>query len=97
VGFMLWFDLGVVMKWNVVIIKKNMDNELGSTMLFRKGEKDLIVKGLVWYYINLKYGKFVEQFVIPNFYHELKVEFVAIKVNVLYHYSSLFRSEQMAS
>jgi hypothetical protein len=94
---MLWLDLGVVTKWDVVMAGKNMDNEPRSTMLSTKGKKDLIAKGLVWYYINLKYGKFVEQFVIPKFYHELKVEFVAIKVNVLYHYSSLFRSEQMAS
>jgi len=94
---MLWFDLGVVTKWDVVMAGMNMDNEPGNIVLSTKGKKDLIAKGFVWYYINIRYGKFVEQFVIPNFYHELKVEFVAIKVNVLYHYSSLFRSKQMAS
>jgi hypothetical protein len=33
----------------------------------------------------------VEQFVTREFYNELKVEFVAIKVSVLYHYPHLFK------
>ncbi len=70
---------------------KNMDSEHVSTMLFVKGEKNLIAKGLVWYYVTLGYEKFVEQFVTRELYKELKVDFVAIKVNVLYHYPHLFR------
>jgi hypothetical protein len=92
---MLWFDLGVVTKWDVVMDGKNMDNELGSIMLSTKGKKDLIIKGLVWYYINLRYGEICRAICYSKVYHELKVEFVATKINVLYHYSSLFRLEQM--
>jgi hypothetical protein len=36
-------------------------------------------------------GNFLEQFLTPKFYNELKEEFVAIKVNVLHHYPYLFR------
>ncbi len=49
----------------VAMVGKNMDNEPGSTMLFVEGEKDLIAHGLVQYYVNLGYMKFVEQFVTP--------------------------------
>jgi hypothetical protein len=45
---------------NVVVARKNMDSEPGNTMLFAKDEKDLIVQGLVRYYVNLGYEKFVE-------------------------------------
>jgi hypothetical protein len=76
---------------------KNMDNELGSTMLFVEGKKDLIAKGLVWYYVTLGYEKFVEQFITCELYNELKVEFVTIKVNVLYHYPYLFRLKQVGN
>jgi hypothetical protein len=31
--------------------RKNMDNEPGSRMLSTKGEKNLIAKSLVWYYV----------------------------------------------
>jgi hypothetical protein len=44
---MLRFDLGIVMVLSVAMDGKNMDNELGSTMLFVEGKKDLIAKGLV--------------------------------------------------
>jgi hypothetical protein len=59
-GFMLWSDLGVVTISDVAMVGKNMDSEHGNAMLSTKVEKDLIVKGLIWYYINLRYGKFVE-------------------------------------
>jgi hypothetical protein len=72
-----------------------MDNEHGNMMLFGEGEKNLIAQGLVWYYVNLGYGKFVEQFVTPKLNSELKVEFVAIKVSVLYQYPYLFRLQQV--
>jgi hypothetical protein len=79
----------------VVNARKNMDSELGNMMLFGEGKKDLIAQGLVRYYINLGYGKFVEQFVMPELYNELKVEFVVIKVSILYHYPYLFRLQQV--
>ncbi len=60
-----------------------------------EGEKNLIVQGLVQYYVNLKYKKFVEQLVTPELYNELKVEFVAIKISVLYHYPYLFKLQQV--
>jgi hypothetical protein len=59
---------------------KNMNNEHGNTMSSTKGEKDLIVKSLVWYYVNIRYKKIVEQFVTCELYNELKMELVAIKV-----------------
>ncbi len=74
---------------------KNMDNEPKSTMLFVEGEKDLIAQGLVQYYVNLGYRKFVEQFVTPELYNELKVKFVAIKASILYQYPYLFRLQQV--
>jgi hypothetical protein len=50
---------------SVAMVGKNMDSEPGSTMLSVEGEKDLIVQGLIQYYVNLGYMKFVEQFVTP--------------------------------
>jgi hypothetical protein len=50
---------------SVAMVGKNMDSEPGNTMLSVEGEKDLIVQGLVQYYVNLGYMKFVEQFVTP--------------------------------
>ncbi len=44
---------------------------------------DSIVEGLVCYYVNLGYGKYVEQFVIRELYNELKLESMAIKVITL--------------
>jgi hypothetical protein len=46
-------------------------------------EKDLFSKGLVWYVVNMGYGKVVEQFVVPLLYNEPKLEFIAIKVILL--------------
>jgi uncharacterized protein (UPF0218 family) len=83
--------MGIVTVLGVAMVGKNMDSELGNTILFVKGETDLIVWGLVRYHDNLGYGKFVEQFVMHELYNELKVEFVAIKVSVLYHYPYFFR------
>jgi hypothetical protein len=37
----------------------------------------------------------VEQLVTPELYNELKVEFVAIKISVLYHYPYLFKLQQV--
>ncbi len=37
----------------------------------------------------------MEQFVTPKLNSELKVEFVAIKVSVLYQYPYLFRLQQV--
>ncbi len=88
---MLWFDLDIVTVSSVAMDGKNMDNEHDSTMSSAKGEKDLIVKSLIWYYVNLGYEKFVEQFVTCELYNELKMELVTTKVNVLYHYAYLFR------
>ncbi len=48
---MLWSDLGIVIMSNVAMARKNMDNEPGSRMLSTKGEKNLIAKSLVWYYV----------------------------------------------
>jgi hypothetical protein len=62
----------------------------------QKAKKHLIVHGLVRYYVNLGYEKFVEQFVMHELYNELKVEFVIIKVSVLYHYPYLFKSQQVS-
>jgi len=76
---------------SVAMDGKNMASENGSTMLSAKGKTHLIVKSLVRYYVNLRYEKFVEQFVTCELYNELKMELVAIKVNVLYHYAYLFR------
>jgi hypothetical protein len=76
---------------NVAMVGKNMDNEPRSTMLSIESKKDLIVQGLVQYYVNLGYKKFVEQFVTHELYNELKVEFVTIKVSVLYNYPYLFK------
>jgi hypothetical protein len=76
---------------NVAMVIKNMDNEPKSTILSTKGKKDLITHGLVRYYVNLRYGKFVEQFVALELYNELKVESITIKVSVLYHYPYLFK------
>jgi hypothetical protein len=73
------------------MVGKNMDSEPKSTMLSTKGKKDLITHGLAWYYVNLGYGKFLEQFVTPKHYNELKMEFITIKVSVLYHYPYLFK------
>ncbi len=92
---MLWYDLGIVMVSSVVVVKKNMDSKPRSTMLFAKGKKNLIAQGLVWYYVNLGYEKFVKQFVMHELYNELKVEFVILKVSVLYHYPYLFKSQQL--
>jgi len=92
---MLWSNLGIVIVLGVAMVGKNMDSEPGSTLLSTKGEKDLIARGLVWYYVNLGYGKFVEQFVMPKLYNELNVDFVAIKVSVLYHYPYLFKLHQV--
>jgi hypothetical protein len=75
----------------VAMAKKNIDSEPRSTMLSSKCEKDLITQGLVRYNVYLRYGKFVEQFVTLELYNELKVDFVAIKVSVLYHYPYLFK------
>ncbi len=88
---MLWYDLGIVTVLGVTNIGKNMDSEPRSMMLFIEGEKDLIAKGLVWYYVNLGYKNFVEQFVTLELYNELKMEFVTIKVSVLYYYPYLFK------
>jgi hypothetical protein len=77
------------------MVGKNMDSELGNTMLFAEGEKYLIAQGLVWYYINLGYRKFMEQLVTLEFYNELKVESLAIKESVIYHYPYLFRLQQV--
>jgi len=76
---------------NVTMARKNMDNEPRNTMLSTKGKKYLIVHGLVQYYVNLGYGKFVEQFVTHELYNELKVESIIIKVSVLYYYPYLFK------
>ncbi len=59
---MIWLGLSMS---SVAMVGKNMDSEPGSTMLSVEGEKDLIVQGLVQYYVNLGYMKFVEQFVTP--------------------------------
>ncbi len=40
--------------------EKNIVDELGNTMLPTKGEKNLIDKGRVHYYMNMTYGKCVE-------------------------------------
>jgi hypothetical protein len=77
------------------MVGKNMDVEPGNTMLFAEGKKYLIVQGLVRYYVNLGYRKFVEQFVMLKLYNELKVESITIKVNVLYHYPYLFKLQQV--
>ncbi len=74
---------------------KNMDNEPWSTMLFAEGKKYLIVRGLVRYYVNMGYRKFMEQFVMVKLYNELKVESITIKVSVLYHYPYLFKLQQV--
>jgi hypothetical protein len=73
------------------MVGKNMDNEPKSTMLSIEGRKNIITHGLVWYYVNLGYEKFVEQFVMPKFYTKLKVESITIKVSILYHYPYLFK------
>jgi hypothetical protein len=38
------------------------------------------IEGLVCYFVNLGYGKWIKQFVTQELYNELKLEFVAIKV-----------------
>ncbi len=76
---------------SVAMARKNMGSEHGSTMSSAKGEKNLIVKNLVRYYVNLRYKKIVEHFFTCELYNELKMEFVAIKVNVIYHYAYLFK------
>jgi hypothetical protein len=93
---MLWYNLGIITVLGVANVGKNMDNEPRITMLFGKGKKDLIVQCLVWYYVNLGYMKFVEQCVTLELHNELKVEFVTVKVNVLYHYPYLFRLQQVS-
>jgi hypothetical protein len=62
------------------------NNKVGKTRnkLFNiEAKKDLFSKGLVWYFVNMEYGKVVEQFVIPELYNELKLKFIAIKVTLL--------------
>ncbi len=44
---------------------------------------DSIVEELVCYYVNLGYGKYVDQFVILKLYNELKLESMAIKIITL--------------
>jgi hypothetical protein len=44
---MLWYDLGIVTVSSATMVGKNMDSELGNTMLFAEGEKYLIAQGLV--------------------------------------------------
>jgi hypothetical protein len=75
--------------------RKNVDSELRSKMLSTKGKKDIIAQGLVWYYVYLGYGKFLEQFSTLELYNELKVDFVAIQVSVLYHYPYCFKLQQV--
>jgi hypothetical protein len=38
------------------------------------------IEGLVCYFVNLGYDKWIEQFVTLELYNELKLEFVAVKV-----------------
>jgi hypothetical protein len=52
---------------SVAMAGKNMDSELGCTMLSAKSKKDPIIQGLIQYYVNLGYKKFVKQFTM----HEL--------------------------
>jgi hypothetical protein len=62
------------------------NNKVGKTenkLFYIEAEKDLFSKGLVWYFVNMGYGKVVEQFTIPELYNEPKLEFVAIKVTLL--------------
>jgi hypothetical protein len=80
---------------SATMVGKNMDSELGSTMLFAEGEKYLIAQGLVRYYINLGYRKFMEQLVTLELYNELKMESLTIKESVIYHYPYLFKLQQM--
>jgi hypothetical protein len=83
--------MGIVIVLGVAMAKRNMENEPRSIMLSSKGKKYLLAQGLVQYYVYLGYWKFVEQFITPELYNELKVDFVAIKVSVIYHYPYLFK------
>ncbi len=63
--------------------ENNKVGKIGNKLFYIKAKKDLFSKGLVWYFVNMGYGKVVGQFVIPELYNEPKLEFVAIKVTLL--------------
>lgn len=58
----------------VLIVYNNEVGKIGNELSYTKA------KGLVRYFVNMGYGKVVEQFVIPQLYNETKLEFVTIKV-----------------
>ncbi len=48
-------------------------NKKGENQVCTKAETNLIANGLFCYYVNLGYGKWVEQFVIAKLYNKLKL------------------------
>jgi hypothetical protein len=59
--------------------QQKINNE-GENQVCTKVETNFVVEELLHYYVNLGYGKWVEQFVITELYNELKFESIAIKV-----------------
>ncbi len=64
--------------------QQKIDNE-GENQVCIEVETNFVANQLLHYYVNLRYRKLVEQFVIGKLYNKLKLESITIKVNILHH------------